>query len=128
MNKFVSILISSILLSQSAFATCDFSSDIKAMPDGSYSYTRECHIEVGKAVKKVKLLEEEIVLLNKALELKDLALVKQKERADLWMDSAFKMNDKLQAYDSAARTSTWLYFGLGVAATVLSVWAAGQLR
>jgi hypothetical protein len=110
-----------------SFAACDFANDIKAMPDGTYSYTRDCHVEVGKRVKRLALVEQQVVELEKTIELKDLALVKQKERADLWMDTSFKMNDKLQAYEAASSKSDWVHFGLGVAVTVLSVWAAGQL-
>jgi hypothetical protein len=111
-----------------AVAACDFAVDIKANTDGTYTYSRDCHIEVGKRVKKLELTEQRADELEKTIELKDLALVRQKERADLWMDTSVKVNDKLQSYESAAKSSDWLHFGLGVAVTVLSVWAAGQLR
>jgi hypothetical protein len=111
-----------------SFAACDFAKDIKENQDGSYTYTRDCHIEVGKRVKKLILVEEQIVELEKTIELKDLALVKQKERADMWMNTSFTLNDKLQKYDAAASTDKTLHFIIGVGVTVLSVWAAGQLR
>lgn len=111
-----------------SFGACDFSKDIQENADGTYKYTRDCHVEVGKRVRRLVLVEQQVVELEKTIELKDLALVKQKERADLWMDASFKINDKLQSYDSAASKNQWLYFGLGVAATALAVWGAGQLR
>lgn len=128
MNKIISIiLLFSMSLPSLAFGSCDFANDIKLMSDGNYSYTKDCHVEVGKRIKKLDLATQEIDELNKTIELKDLALVKQKERADLWMDTSFKMNDKLQSYEAASSRSAWVQFGLGVGVTILSVWAAGQL-
>lgn len=112
---------------QNANASCDFSKDIKENSDGTYTYTRDCHIEVGKRVKKLALLDEQVAELEKTIELKDLALSKQKERADLWMNTSVQVTDKLRSYDSIAGKENTLYFVLGVGVTVLSVWAAGQL-
>ena len=117
-----------ILMPFVALADCDFAKDIKEMPDGTYSYSKGCHIEVGKRVKRLILVDQQVVELEKTVELKDLALSKQTERANLWMDTSVKMQDKIIAYDSAAKASKWFDFGLGVGVTVLSVWAAGQLR
>jgi hypothetical protein len=119
--------LSLVFCTQNAIAACDFSKDIKENLDGSYTYTRDCHIEVGKRVKKLVLLEEQVVELEKTIELKDLALSKQKERADLWMNTSVQVTDKLRSYDSVVGKENTLYFVLGVGVTVLSVWAAGQL-
>ena len=45
------ILISIILLMNTAFAECDFETIKKVK--GGYLYSRECHIEVGKIHKEV---------------------------------------------------------------------------
>ncbi len=111
-----------------ALADCNFATDIKAMPDGSYSYSRDCHVEVGKRVKKLVIVEQQVVELEKTIELKDLALSKETERASLWMDTSYKLQDKLMSYQSASKASDRLYFITGVLVTVASVWAAGQLR
>jgi len=126
-NLLISLLIV-VILPLKTFAACDFANDIKANPDNTYTYTKDCHIEVGKRVKKLGITEQQVVELEKVIELKDLALVKQKERADLWMDTSMKINDKLQSYESAARSSDWIHFGLGVGVTILSAWAVGQLK
>lgn len=130
MKKFISFMIMAVISldSVSAMAACDFAKDIVSNPDGTYTYSKECHIEVGKKVKKLEIAEARAEELEKAIELKDLALVKQKERADLWMDTSLKMNEKLRQYDSMANTDRVLHFALGVGVTILSVWAAGQIR
>jgi hypothetical protein len=115
------------IVSANSYASCDFATDIKENPDGTFTYQRGCHIEVGKRIKRLTLIEQQVDELEKVVELKDLALVKQKERTDLWRDTSLQINDKLQSYDSVANKSQWLYFGIGVAVTTLSVWAAGQL-
>lgn len=127
--KFTSLFLSSLLIfcTQNSIAACDFSKDIKENLDGTYIYTRECHIEVGKRVKKLLLLDEQIVELEKTIELKDLALSKQKERADLWMNTSMQATEKLRLYDSTVGKENTLYFVFGIGVTILSVWAAGQL-
>lgn len=129
MKKFSKLMVLFLFLTLpiQSYASCDFAKDIKSNSDGTYTYTRDCHVEVGKAVKKVPLLEGQVEELNKTIELKDLALVKQKERADLWMNTSLQMNDKLQSYESTQSLNNWVHFGIGVGVTVLSVWAAGQL-
>ena len=48
-----------------SFAACDFAKDIKSNEDGTYTYTKDCHIEVGKRVKRLVLVEEQVVELEK---------------------------------------------------------------
>lgn len=125
-SKLLVLLLASGFFLQSCFS-CDFANDIRLNQDGSYTYSKECHIEVGKRIKKLTLIEAQVVELEKTIELKDLALSKEKQRADGWMDTAFQINDKLQKYDAISSKSNAVYFGLGLATAILSVWAAGQL-
>lgn len=128
MNKAISLLLCIFLLFPSlSYAACDFSSDVKENQDGTYTYSKECHIEVGKNFKKISLLNEKIDLLEKKIELKDLVITKQEERIQLWMDTSIKLNEKLQTYESTKSADKWISFGLGVGITILSVWAAGQI-
>lgn len=121
------LLISAFVFGQSANAECDFSVDIKENVNNTYTYSKECHIQAGKAVKLVPLLEEKIDNLEKKIELKDLLISKQEERASLWMDTALKLNDKIQAYEKINATERWTYLILGAGAVAVSVWAAGQI-
>jgi hypothetical protein len=112
----------------SAYAECNLASGISRNTDGSYTYSKACHLYVGESLEELDLRRKQVVELNKTIELKDLALKYSEERTQLWLDSSLKMNDRLNQYESARSNQGWYYFGLGIAATVLSVWAAGQIR
>jgi hypothetical protein len=101
-----------------AFAQCDFTS-ILPTNHNTFEYTEGCHREVG--LMKVKLEK-----LNKVIELKDLALDKANERAELWMNTSIQMQDKFMKVEKLNRENGWIYFGAGMltmlgAAYVLSV-------
>ena len=116
------------LFSNTSYAECVWNRDVKEAGDGNYIYTRECHVQVGKNNKELEIRKVQVDELNKAIDLKDLALVKQEERVHLWMDSTLKMNDKIQSYESFRVSNQALYFGLGIIFTGFAVWGAGQLR
>ena len=123
-------LIASILLfsiSSVSFADCDYTK-IVDNKDGTYTYSKELHICVGKMKQDLQVAQTQVLELNKAIELKDLAITKSSERTQLWMDTTFKVQDRLNTYDSIQGKTNTLYFLGGVGLTVLSVWAAGQLR
>lgn len=121
-------LIMFVLNTNSAFAMCDWKNDIKENSNGTYTYSRDCHDEVGKTLRVNGLLGAKIDLLEKQIELKDLQISKYDERTQLWMNTSNELNEKLIKYQSVTTTDKWVSFGLGVAVTVLSVWAAGQLN
>lgn len=110
-----------------AYADCDFSTDITKV-DGGYLYTTECHLEVGKNQKRLTLLESENLELRKSIELKDLALVRQQERVQLWMDTTYKLEDRINTIDRIQSTNKLLYILMGVGLTTIAVYGAGQLR
>jgi len=109
---------------QFVMADCDFST-IKETDQG-YLYSQECHRQVGKLVKDEAERKEQIAKLNKSIELKDLVIDKQEERIKLWMDSTEKMEDRVNSIEKWKSTNQWLYFGLGVVTTSLSVWLASK--
>lgn len=78
-------------------------------------------------VQDLKDREEQVASLNKTIELKDLAIKTNEQRAQLWMDSSLKLEDRVNQMEAMRSTNSWIYFGLGVAATSLSIWGASQL-
>jgi Tfp pilus assembly protein PilO len=127
-NKILSlILVLSMLSGNALAANCDYANDIKKV-DGGYLYTSGCHIEVGKKVKGYSILAQQVVELEKTITLKDLALSKSDERANMWMDKSVSMAEKVNAYESARSADAYKNVALGVLGTALAVWAAGQLR
>ena len=126
MIKYLMILLM-VFSSVRGYAACDFSTDIKENSNGTYPYSRDCHIEVGKAVKSVSLLGEKIELLEKKIELKDLQISKYDERTQLWMDTSFKLNDKLMTYEATKKNDFWISFGLGVLTVIAAGYAVNQV-
>lgn len=117
-----------LLVSPQAYA-CDFTLGRGIKKTGAvYVYSAECHVAVGNLVRDNKSLKKEVVDLRKTIELKDLALNFEKERADRWMDTAFKVEKEFGKSISFSGFENKLHFVAGVGLTVLAVWGAGQLR
>lgn len=127
MKRLLSLVLVLSLLSSPAYAECVFSRDIKEV-NGKYVYTKECHIKVGELVQNDKVQKERIAELGTAFELKDLALEKSTQRLEMWRDTAFKLEDRVNTIDKVRATNNWLYFGLGIVFTGFAVWGAGQLK
>jgi len=120
------LLVLNFLCPISALAKCNFKT-IKKVEDG-YLYTSDCHREVGKLKNEAEERREQVKNLNEAIKLKDLTITTHTERADLWMNTSFKLEDRVNTIERMNSTNRWLYFGIGVIFTGLSVWGAGQLR
>ena len=124
-----------LLVSHSALANCNFISDIVKVDTNTYHYTKECHIEVGKIKNTKEELEKaaserkkQIEKLNKSIKLKDLALDVADERIMNWRNQSYEQHKRLIKQQQLSKYNDWLYFGGGIALTVLSVWAAGQIK
>ena len=125
--KKISFLLAVCMFANTAFADCDFSKGITKLPDGNYEYTKECHVHVGELVQDNDVKTQQVDKLNKALDLKDLAITKADQRTQLWMDTSLKLEDNIQKMDSLSKKNEWLYFGLGVLTTFAAGYAAAQL-
>ena len=111
---------------QLALADCDYTK-IKDNGDGTYLYTKELHICVGKMKKDLDASNAQNASYMEAITLKDLALTKSDERVNLWRDSTFKLEDRMSTIDSLESKNKIIYFGLGILITGAAVWGAGQL-
>lgn len=111
----------------SAFgAECD-PSTIKQNVDGTYTYSRDCHVWVGQTKKRLTLLEDKVVQLEKKIELKDLAILKQEEIANHWRDTSFKLNDKLNTYEAVRISNQRLYFVGGLLTALASAYVGSRV-
>lgn len=124
--KYLTLLVIFSLLSNLAKADCDWSK-IKKNSDNTYTYSEELHLCVGSLVQDNKVKTQKIADLTKAISLKDLAIQASDTRANLWMDTSSKLEDRLQKVDSLSSKNSILYFGMGVATTFLAAWAAARL-
>lgn len=128
MKKLICSILAVCLFSNVAMAECDWSTGIKPLSNGNYEYTKECHIKVGETVRDLKISDEQVKKLTQAISLKDLALEKANERAELWRGTSMQLEARVETMDSLYQRNKWLYFGLGVLATSAAVYAAGQLH
>ncbi len=123
MKKIVSLFVSFCMLSHAASAECDFSIGITPGPNHTYVYSESCHIKVGELVQSNKTKDAQIADLSKAIELKDLAITKADQRTQLWMDTSYKLEDRVTKIDELRGKNEMLYYGLGI----LTVFAAGYI-
>lgn len=125
--KLVSLLLACSLFSNVAFANCDWTK-IQKNDNGTYTYSRELNICVGEMKQDLEIANQKLDKLTKAIELKDLTISKADQRADLWMQTSFKLEDRIQTIDSMRSTNNWMYFGLGVVTMFAAAYAAGQIN
>lgn len=128
MKTFVSALLIALTFSNFAVADCNFATDITKNDNGTYTYTKECHIAVGVMKRDLDSDDAQLAEYQKVIDLKDLALTKSNANSQLWMDTSFRLQDRMNSVDSLSSKNQLLTFGLGVVFTGLAVWAAGQLR
>lgn len=127
------IMLTVSLVGQSALANCDFSTIKKV--DSGYLYSSECHGEVGKIKKAKEALEKaseerkkQVDKLTESIKLKDLALDTADERIMNWRMESYEQHERLLKQRKYEKYNDWMYFGGGILVTVLSVWAAGQIK
>ena len=127
MRRIIIALMILLSLPLQALAECDFT-DGKGVNkvDGGYLYSKECHTAVGQIKYDLGVANTQITLLNKSLDLKDLALTKADQRADLWQTATFKLEDRINTIDQMRSTNNWMYFGLGVLTVFVAGYAARQ--
>ena len=110
------------------FAACNISTDIKENSDGTFTYTEECHIFVGKQFQELEKRKQQVDKLNEALELKDLAIEQHKKRIQLWKDTTFELEDRMIKMEKLTTLDRILHFGLGVLATSVAVYASSKIN
>lgn len=127
MFKRIVILVCALQIANPALG-CEFSKDIQRNEDGTYTYTRDCHVEVGKKLDELDIRLLQIEDLKSSLDLKDLALQKSEERIELWRETSFKLEDRVNKIEKYKSQQQWYWFALGIVVTGAAVWSAGQLN
>lgn len=118
MKKIIASLILLCFISNIAVADCDFSTGAKKTDHNTYEYTIDCHIAVGQMKQDLEVAKRQLTDLTQAITLKDLAITKSDQRAQLWMSTSADLESRLQKVDSLEKGNQWIFFGLG-ALTVL---------
>lgn len=128
MKKLILAIMVVCMLPLQALAECKWETGITKLSNGNYEYTKECHVKVGETVRDLNISLGQNLKLTEALSFKDLALTKANERADLWMNTSYKLEARIETMDSIYQRNKWLYFGLGILVASAAVYGAGQLN
>lgn len=115
------------LISMSAYPECNYKEDIKKNQDGTYTYTRDCHIEFGRTLEELDIRKEQLDNSKKIITLKDLAIQDYERNVSLWKNTSIDLNNRLEKIDSSRSMDKTLYFALGVVTTFLSVYASSKI-
>lgn len=126
--KTLSFVMAIVCFSNVALADCNFTTGITSLPNGNYEYVKPCHIKVGEIKRDLGIANTQNEMLIEAVKLKDLALTKANERAGLWMDTSFKLEARVETMDKIYNRNKIIYFGLGVLATGLAIYAVDQIH
>jgi hypothetical protein len=116
MFKFIKVFILCMCINTSLFADCDWS-EIKQVGE-NFLYPKDCHILVGQMSKELQDRRQQVDLLNKSIDLKDLALQKSDERVNVWRTTSYTLEDRLQKQETFTNWTKWGYFVMGAAAIV----------
>jgi hypothetical protein len=127
MKKLISLIVLISMIPSLALADCDWSKGITPGPNHTFIYSEACHLQVGQLVQDAKVKDQQISDLNKAIQLKDLALVQSDQRTQLWIDTSNKEQDRMNKVDEEQRHSDFIYFGLGILATLGTGFAVARL-
>ena len=125
MKHLIGCLLLTVLITN-AHSSCNVKTDI-VKKDGHYAYSIDCHKMVGKLLADEKDRKRQIAHLNKTIKLKDLSLDLSGKRAILWQKEAENQYVLLKKHAKWRSYERYIWFGGGVALTVLGVWGAGQL-
>lgn len=127
MKKAIISLVLLSFVSNVALADCDFSTGVTPGPNKTFVYSEACHQKVGQLIQSDKTKTAQIADLTQAITLKDLAITKSDQRTQLWMDTSDKLQNRLTSVDDLAKKNEFLFFGLGVLATIGVGFATARL-
>jgi len=120
------IFVLGLTLNSVAYAKCNFATDIKIVENGVL-YSNDCHKAVGKIVKDNEDRKKQIISYKELLDLKNLQIDVQRERADLWYNTSKDLESRIHKIDRYSQTNKYLHFAGGVLMTVLAAWSLGQV-
>jgi hypothetical protein len=123
--KFLSLVVLLSMCGNLAFAdvgvvvntNCDYTKIVKNA-DGTFTYTKQLHLCVGDMKLDLEVAKLQIVDLNQALSLKDVALQKSDSRVKLWSDTSEQLENRITKIDTETKRNDFLYFALGIAASI----------
>lgn len=127
MKKIIGVFLSAMIVSQTLFAECKFSTDIVKKETG-YLYTNSCHALMGIALRDNDDLKVEVEALRKTIDIQKQVIEKADERTILWRNESYEQFERLQKQAELSSRNEMLWFVLGIVVTSAAVYGAGQLK
>jgi hypothetical protein len=133
--KILSLILVLCLFSASAFGTtvttndgtnCDFSKIVKNA-DGTYQYSAQLNLCVGKIVQDNQTQVVQIADLHKSIDLYKVTIKTDEERIQAWIQTSVNLENHVSSINDLDKKNEWLYFGLGVLATGVAAYTASRL-
>ncbi len=128
-RAFIVTVIMSFMASQIAFADCKWAEGVEKAADGThYDYSKDCHKRVGNTVKELDKRKEQVKELNISLSDLTIAYDHKTKENEIYIEGMDKLDDKINTLEKLESKNKILWFIIGVGATGLAVWGAGQLK
>jgi hypothetical protein len=133
--KLVALFLAIYLFSTTAFGAsttlpdgtvCDWSRAIHNS-DGTVTYPADLHVCVGKVVQDDATKTQQVADLNKAIDLYKVTIQTDEQRIQNWIATSVNLENHVATIDDLQKKNQWLYFGLGVAATVAAAYTANKV-
>lgn len=126
MKKLISIILLLSMLPSLAFADCDWKT-IQKTPQGQYLFSETLYLCVGQLVEDNKTKDAQIADYKAAIQLKDLAITQSDNRVASWEKIADSEQERMNKIDSQQDHNNFIYFGLGILATIGTGFAVAKL-
>ncbi len=126
MKNFLISLITITFVANPVLA-CNWSEDVSKNSDGSYNYTKECHIKVGEVVETNEIQKKQIENFNQIIDHKDNVIDLHRKRVKNWKETSKELEEHVNMLQATKGADDWVWFGLGVLATSAAVYGAGHL-
>jgi hypothetical protein len=112
-TKKIVYLVTSLFLATAQAIDCDYST-IKKLENGSYEYSKNCHIHIGQKLEELDLRQEQVKHLGLSTDYYKKAYEMQEDRVNSWMKTSLELDKELQAQKKFSDWEKAAYFGLGI--------------
>lgn len=106
---------------------CDWSK-VTSNADGTYIYSKELNLCVGKTVQDNETRKVQVADLFKAIDLYKQTIQTDEQRIQNAIDALSRISARVEQAEGLQSKNNTLHFALGIVVTGLAVWGAGQLK
>lgn len=110
------VILSTLIVAtaNTSFAACNFSKDIVKTQDGRYSYSPDCHVQVGKDEQELGDRRKQVDLLQAAKDSTTTAYQDEKTRSENLLQTTLSLQTTLEREKKTSDVEKWLFFAGGL--------------